>query len=103
MARASRSSNASPRGAKPSTKKTKTELVASKSPKKPGRRKGRGPMNNALVKRYAAEIEPALGQSQFDALFAKLMQDSEIGQSEAVALTSIILEAPVTPSTARGA
>jgi hypothetical protein len=60
-------------------------------------------MNDALVKRYAAQVEAALGESQFDALFAKLMQDAEVSQVEAVSLASIILDAPVTPSTARGA
>lgn len=60
-------------------------------------------MNEALVKRYATEVEAALGEAQFEALFAKLTDDVDVGQDEAVALTSIILDAPLAPSTARGA
>ncbi|MFN3626027.1 MAG: hypothetical protein ACK4TP_18480 [Hyphomicrobium sp.] len=60
-------------------------------------------MNEALVKRYAAEIETALGEPGFETMFARLNEDGSIGQDEAVALTSILLDAPVAPSTTRGA
>lgn len=60
-------------------------------------------MNDAVVKRYAKEIEASLGQAQFEAVFAKLTDDAEVGVDEAVALTSAILDAPLAPSTTRGA
>jgi len=60
-------------------------------------------MNEALVKRYASEIEAALGDAAFEAVFNRLTADVEFGQQEAVALTSILLDAPVTPSTTRAA
>lgn len=91
-----------PRAKSASRAKSSTKSVASKSPKK-GPKKRRGPMNEALVKRYAAEIEAALGEAKFEALFARLTEDAGVGQDEAVALTSILLDAPVAPSTARGA
>ncbi len=59
-------------------------------------------MNQTIVKQYAAEIKTTLGNSSFEQLFARLKDDHEVQQDEAIALASIILEAPVAPSTARG-
>lgn len=97
MAKASRAS-------KPTKKVSNRAFtsVASASPKK-RQRKRRGPMNDNLVKRYVTEVAAALGEKQFEALFAKLTDDIDVGQDEAIALTSIILDAPVAPSTTRGA
>ena len=59
-------------------------------------------MNDKLVKLYAAELNTALGSSSFEVLFNRLKDDSDIGQDEAIGIASIMLESPLTPSTARG-
>jgi len=59
-------------------------------------------MNDTLIKQYAAKITAVLGDSSFELLFDRLKDDSEVRQDEAVALASILLEAPVAPSTSRG-
>lgn len=76
--------------------------VASASPKS-ARKKGRKPMNEKLVKAYAAQLSEALGNASFEELFARLKDDTDVRQDEAVAITSLLLEAPVAPSTGRGA
>lgn len=94
MARAPRKKSASE--AKPA------KSVASKLPKNTARRKGRKQMNDKLVNRYAAEVKTALGNSSFEELFTRLKDDAGLGQDEAVALASLLLQAPVAPSTGRG-
>jgi hypothetical protein len=76
--------------------------VASALPKA-ARKKGRGPMNDKLVKEYATQLSAALGSSPFEELFARLKDDPAVRQDEAVAITSLLLEAQVAPSTGRGA
>jgi hypothetical protein len=65
-------------------------------------KKRRGPMNERLVKTYAAQLRAALGNADFEDVFASLRGDAEVKQPEAAAITSLLLEAPVAPSTARG-
>jgi hypothetical protein len=60
-------------------------------------------MNEKLVKAYAGELSAALGSANFEGIFARLKDDAHVRQDEAVAITSLMLEAPVAPSTARGA
>jgi hypothetical protein len=75
--------------------------VASASPK-PARKKGRGPMNETVVKKYSGELRASLGDSTFDGVFGRLKDDAEVRQEEAGAIASLLLEAPVAPSSARG-
>lgn len=60
-------------------------------------------MNDKLVNRYAAELNAALGESSFDGFLARLTDDPGVGQIEAIALASTLLDAPVAPSTTRKA
>lgn len=59
-------------------------------------------MNEKLVKTYATELSAALGNAEFVEAFGRLKGDPEASQQEVVAITSLLLEAPVAPSTARG-
>lgn len=59
-------------------------------------------MNDALVRQYADDLKAALGHPQFNTIFDRLKADSSIRQDEAVALASLLLEATVAASTARG-
>ncbi len=76
--------------------------VASASPQTGRKKKMHGPINHALIDRYAADLKKALGGSAFDAVFLRLKDDKEIQQAEAVAIASVLLEAKVSDSTARG-
>jgi hypothetical protein len=60
-------------------------------------------MNEQLVKSYAKELSDALGNPAFNEIFARLKDDASIRQDEAIGIASQLLEAPVAPSTARGA
>lgn len=80
---------------------TSKKSVASASPKA-ARNKRRGPMNEKLVKAYAEELAAALGSARFEEIFARLKEDADVRQDEAVAIASLLLEASVAPSTARG-
>ncbi len=88
--------------AKTRAKAKSPKSVASASPK-PARKKGRGLMNDKLVKAYASQVSAALGDSAFEELFSRLKDDAEVRQDEAVAIAGILLDAPVAPSTTRGA
>lgn len=59
-------------------------------------------MNEKLIKTYAAEVAAALGNAGFEEIFARLKDDPDVRQDEAVAVASLLLEAPVAPSTGRG-
>lgn len=80
---------------------TAKKKAASASPANK-RKRSRGPMNEALAKSYAAELKANLGTPKFDAVFNRLTNDTEMRQEEAVAVASLILDAQVAPSTARG-
>jgi hypothetical protein len=60
-------------------------------------------MNDKLVKEYVGHLSAALGSSTFEDVFARVKDDAEVRQEEAVAIASLLLDAPVAPSTARGA
>lgn len=76
--------------------------VASASPRLVRRRK-RGPMNDALVTRYASDLKAMLGTNAFEEIFERLKGDRDIQQDEAVAIASLLLESKIAASTARGA
>jgi len=60
-------------------------------------------MNEKLVETYAAELKATLGSARFEEIFARLKDDPDVRQDEAVGLASLLLEASVAPSTGRGA
>ena len=82
--------------------KPKKKSVASASRAKKPKRTAQ-PMNTSLVASYSATLNKVLGSSDFDDVFDRLKSDPSIGQAEAIAIASEILEARVAPSTARGA
>lgn len=101
MARASAKRSA-PKKKSGTAKKAKSKKsVASASPK-PARKKRRGLMNETLAKAYASELATALGNTGFQDIFARLSEDPDVRQDEAVVIASLLLEAPVAPSTSRG-
>jgi len=60
-------------------------------------------MDAAVVAKYTEAINKALGEASFEKLFGTIKDDVQVTQAEAVGIASAILEAQVTPSTARGA
>ncbi len=66
------------------------------------RTRNRRPMDEAVVKAYAAQLKAALGTSEFEMIFTRLCDDRAVRQEEAVAIASLLLEARIAPSTARG-
>jgi hypothetical protein len=89
------------RSSNPKTAKSKKSVASTSRPS--GRKRGRKPMNDILVKQYAGDLAAALGKDAFKGLFSQLKNDAQVRQDEAVAIAAILLEANVAPSTARGA
>lgn len=59
-------------------------------------------MDEKLTRHYADALNAVIGKAEFEAVFTRLRDDSKAGQEEAIGIASILLEAPVAPSTARG-
>ena len=89
---------------KPPTAKSASSKspVASASPKSGRKKKMHGPFNRALVERYASDLKMLLGEGAFEDTFRRLKDDKEVQQAEATAIASVLLDARVPDSTARG-
>ena len=82
-------------------KAKKPQKAVSASPAKKSTR-SRRPMDDSIVKQYAEELKSNLGMPKFDSVFNRLKVDPMVRQDEAVAIASLLLDAKVATSTARG-
>ena len=101
MAKSTKSKQAGTKPPKGKSASSKSP-VASASPKSGRKKKMHGPVNHALVERYASDLKKLLGESAFEDVFRRLKNDKDIQQAEAAAIASVLLEAKVSESTARG-
>ncbi|MGE8941268.1 hypothetical protein ACO2I3_05080 [Leptospira interrogans] len=101
MAKSARSKVESTKTSKTKSAKV-TKSVASASPQTGRRKKMHGTTNQTLVERYALELQNVMGDRAFEDVFRRLKDDANIYQREAVAIASLLLQAKVSESTARG-
>ncbi len=99
-----KSTKSKPVAAKPPKAKSASSNspVASASPKAGRKKKMHGPLNQALVDRYASDLKTLLGNSAFEDVFRRLKDDKNVQQPEAAAIAGLLLGAKVPDSTARG-
>lgn len=101
MAKSAKSKVESTKAPKSKPAKAK-KSVASASPQTGRRKKMHGTTNQTLVERYALELKSTMGEQAFEDVFRRLKDDASIFQGEAAAIASVLLQAKVSDSTARG-